>query len=249
MRNTRSGKKINFSPVFNPPLPEQPQETVAWTLSGTYINAFTVWIFGGGIPILDVNQPDEGDYDSAYGLTDFRIESSRLKWINTFAWWQTGSTSGYESENIDLQINLVFANGQTISLTRDGLIGMYQPTTSWKSSGYAAGVPGGEIIDGLVDVGLFDNAPASPIVITADSYSIFPGTFGITQLVKRDSTTATWADWELDGYMPYDNGDHSAFNPYVSNIAEARLIDQPSVPAVGEVYCNDQFQDYLMFRG
>lgn len=248
------GEKINLSPLFTPALPEEPQKTVLWSLASKYINAFTVWL-GNGASV------DESYYDSAYGLTDFRVDSARLQQENTFAWWQTGSTTDYETKSIGLGMNLTFANGQQVVVTAKGLLGMHQPTVAWNANASLPGAVNGEKVmgsgaAGLYKVGLLDSVPpGSGILVTADSQSLVPGRFGIIQLIKRNCSVllGSWSDWELDGSMPYDNGNHNASKPYnfssgSPGVAQPSLDDAPNVTGIGGAWSQDQFKDYFMFR-
>ena len=253
--NYAIGEKINLSPVFIPPLPEQPQEGAKWTMTGQYINAFKVWILDSNNHPTPLDN-SEDSYDSAYGLTDFRVDTARLQQVNTFAWWQTGSTTDYESKTINLGMYLTFANGQQVVITSKGLLGMHQPTVSWNANGYGAGIVAGEKVSGygaagLYKVGLLDDEGGMGIGMSADSQSLVPGRFGIIQLIKRNCSVplGSWSDWELDGSMPYDNGNHHANVPYNSSgSAKASLDDAPSVTGIGGAWSQDQFKDYFMFR-
>ena len=246
------GEKINFSPVFVPALPEEPQKNpIQWTLDGTYINAFKVTTSASSPPMDGL----EDLYDSARGLTDFRVDAARLKLENTFVWWQTGSTTGFETEKIGVGMGLTFANGQYVVVTAKGQIGMHQPTVSFDADSYQAGVVHGRML-GIYPanvlqcrVGSYDDE-SDRIALSARSSSLRQGRFAVTQLIIRDSTvpTDTFTDWRLDNSFPYtDDPDwYHSLTTTNQGTAYLQFSDGPSCIVGG--YTWDKFDQYFMYR-
>ena len=255
------GEKINLIPMFVPGLPEEPQKSpIQWTLDGTYINAFKVWLNLNNLGNVGYDNYEDS-YDSAQGLTNFRVDTSRLKLENTFAWWQTGSTTGFQQESIRVGMGLTFYNGQYVVVTAKGLIGMHQPTVKWNAYGYQPGIVAGspDVVLGVTvpytyDVGLLNQF----VKVIGDSESLVGGRFAITQLIKRSASTTfgSWSDWRLDDSMPYNNeNDQTTAQQTYAPIAGSpfghardKFSDGPFVVGETPVYSLDQFEQYFMYR-
>jgi len=244
------GQRIGLYPNFTPSLPEEPQKTVKWTLDPQFINSFTVWVLDPEIPpgpsFQAVLPRDESYYDQAWGLTAFAVDSSRLQQEHTFAWWLTGSETSYGRKEIYVAMLLTFSNGQGVSIARKGLIGMHKPTVAWDAVQYQPGVPqGSNPQPGFLTVSCMG------FEFSANSTSIgHDGSFGMTQLLTRQSSMESWADWRLDAELPYDtpSGYGGLHPPYVASYHSG---DNPSVPDSllnGHAYCTDAFKQYFMYR-
>jgi hypothetical protein len=212
------------------------------------------------LPVIqNVFAKDESYYDENWGLTNFRIDDERLRQEQTFAWWLSGSTNGFEEKSVKVAIGLTFNNGQYVVVTGNGLIGMHRPTATWDAANYKPGVVQGHFWEGgytvQVGVGDFWNAPEQSaefgLGISAISWSVVPdGQFGVVQMITRDSTTESWTDWRLDNVLPYKAQSYGfPHAPYRSGLD---MFDTPNVPgnfpSILSVHCTDHFIQYFMFR-
>jgi hypothetical protein len=267
------GERIDLIPVFSPNLPEEPQKSnIKWSLSGQFINSFVLWI-------LDVNNApvphfdSEALYNSAQGMTDFKVDSSRLNLEHTFAWWQSGSTSDYEADEIHFSMGLTFANDQYVAVATKGMIGMHQPKVRWEPADYNQGVVYG-YKDGFgvlsVGIGMFYSSNeaereagrcawgASSDILKSANAITYP-TFSMIQLIKRASKAETWTDWHLDNAVPYNA--QSPYNypigtppgsSYKAAITDSDAPNNYIAPGVGipfaSTYMTDQFEQYFVFR-
>jgi hypothetical protein len=241
-------------------------------LGGTYINAFTVWLNVFGVNTSYDNHEDY--YDSALitgGLTNFRIDSSRLLNENIFAWWQTGSIADYEPETSSIAMGLTFKNGQYVIVSAKGLIGMHQPTVTWDPTYYRAGVVSGyKNSFGYLSVGIgqyYSNPVngalrwAAKSEILESAKSSIDGTFSMIQLIQRSCDFESWTDWRLDNAAPYNatgTYNNPAGNP-IGSFYSAGLTDSDA-PAestwsantgtfcFASAYMTDHFQQFFVFK-
>jgi hypothetical protein len=242
------GTKVNFEPVFVPPLPVEPQKAVAWNFTDRFINAFNVYI------LVDPNivLASEDFYDSAYALNSFRVSVDRLQNEHTFCWWLTGN-SDFETKDASVGMNLTFPNGQRVRIGTHGQLGIHQPSAVWEPSLYQNGVVYGRLTAlGTLQVGIgtwWDVAKLDVLTLGANSESLFPGQFGVTQTLKRNCMLGSWDDYRLDGSIPYSAAEYGGPRPNGRYFVTYSFSDWPHV--IGDTSCSywtDYFNQYFMFR-
>ncbi len=108
------GMKINLAPVIVPAVDGIQEKQVSWTLAKRFINAFRVWK-----PNQEGPPWDESCYDSAWGLTDSRVDPEWLHREQTRAWWLTGGLE-YATKPITVGLHIKFENGQEVGFNLKG---------------------------------------------------------------------------------------------------------------------------------
>ena len=174
------------------------------------------------------------------------VDSSRLRWKNTFAWWLTGSNDGFEAKTANLRMHLTFANGQQVIVGTTGLFGIHKPTVSWEPTYYRGGVMHGYSGSLGLAVGVgtkFYNGLDNDLLNWgASSSSLVDGTFAMVQLLTQDTAPQSFSDWRLDNGIPYNN------SQIYGNLGQAFNTDAdgPSTPFGG--YITDNFKQYFVYR-
>jgi len=235
------GMKINLAPVIVPAVDGIQEKQVSWTLAKRFINAFRVWK-----PNQEGPPWDESCYDSAWGLTDFRVDPEWLHREQTRAWWLTGGLE-YETKPITVGLHIKFENGQEVGFNLKGLLDMHQPSVEWVPEMYEPGVPHGRKYATLLQVKVGDfNSEDDRLQLGADSKSLFRGSFGCTQLIIRDSAPESWSDWRLDNTFPYISSTYNFGLNEKYGVATFVFGDGPDIPWGG--YVADLFEQYFQFR-
>ena len=194
-----------------------------------------------------VNEP----YAYSSTCTSYDINNNLLANTSTTSCWFINKPGG----KVVVGMNLLFSNGQTVSLTPEGDVSIFRPVISDfvdEPPAYVTNVT----VDGTLSLSLGDGNSHGDMQYVVSVLSSYDGEFGIVQLINRNAsngsiysdTLGTDGEFWLDTQNPYMA---SQVNAYLET--SVSFSDSPSVADVASglsltTSCTDQFTDYVVFQ-
>ncbi len=202
------GQNITFSPYWIPHAPPYSDATANWTLPGTFVNTNS--------------DPNCVAYYSEDASQLNRVQS-RDHTLSTSCWYVKALQAG----NAGVAMELVFTNGQKISLNRSGTFDVYRPRVpifNFPAAGH--GTPGVRATNGVL--GLIDDEMSFSHIIHSD----FPGVAGYTQVIDGEFSIASTGGTSPHLQFGVDSLDNVEFpqgTPPINHNGEPIFVDGPYV--------------------
>jgi hypothetical protein len=240
------GQYIGFSPMWRPVGPPGiSKQVVQWNFDGDYVN--DSWQ-------LCTNPPDF-PVPIYYGSVNYTNNPAMLTNENTHAWWVSGGPDWPGLQYLaNLNEKLTFSNGQTATLSRQGLLDMYRPSlVNWAQdvqvivTNYTTHL--GLVEEIHVGTPTGDKAMGFHVYVS----SSYPGMAGFTQTYDDQSYPNNNGSDVLDAAEIYPNPNQGPITINPANNWTANMLalnDRPyegSTPNGTFVSLVLQFRDYARF--
>jgi hypothetical protein len=233
------GEQVTFAPGWKSGQPPWADTLQQWTLPDKYVNeswqrSFTV--IEQGVP-----------YEFHYGSKNYRTNIKLLENMPTSCWYVRK-----QGDTVFFRINMHFANGQYVSIARDGRFGILKPDVVRVEPQPPFGAA---VIDGPPSGMLWLNG--GPMNFGVYISETFPGKFGITQLVDffgytTVTVSGTFGQWFLDKGREFYEDETPVSPASWPSSAEwqypSKIYDSPGQAAVpGWTGYNGAWKDYVRF--
>ena len=185
------GQRVNFAPMFSPPLTSVASEVSHWTLGGNYVN--------------------HSSQANSHSSVHYDVSSALLLRTNTYAWWLSAGAA-----SATFAVNVTFNNGTQEVLTRRGSFTIGTPTIS-NFVRYSPFQP--VIEDAYLRLGFFPDGTATNsgrMSFSAQINSRYSGQADFTQLISGNftnngSVNGPGSGFQLDTSLFYVGGNQPAF--------------------------------------